>query len=567
MKTTTIFKTAKNNIDLMLAYMGASTVLDETIIVQSIGWEYEMNNDGSVDLLKYVGTDNEMVLPDFYMIDGTNYLVRLNEGGNLVIPKTVTHISNKDIAAINHSVTPIVEKGNMNYEAIGGVLVRKRYTDEDFIFAYSVLDEEKHTISIDGFSSAGMANEDFDKIDLVIAPKYIINDISYTVVKIGDSAFTTDTTGSDYWEANGDIETVVLPKTVTEIGTSAFLVLKKQDNVIAHTSLKRITGLDNVNTVGAYAFKNIPYITELYMPNLVNIGDKAFIQLANLREITLSDELKVIPLGCFQSCFKLVSVKGDFTLTDIGQKAFMYCYNLKELKITDALTSVGIRAFDKCKFDYDWSQLTSCTFGENATKFQRFGDIINENYDLTPCNHYEHKVIAYAQSYRDWREYAFGNGYTMGLNGCTWCALTAAYNAMNNTNYNPKEMNDLVRSVNDILANEKVYANTTYLNIKISEDISVDSATNINRIYTELSQGNLIGLCGDGHITLCYGINENGEIMVADSSPVEGMVTGNSLYSEYYECDLFNLIKSGYGYRIFSKDVPSAQSEEKSEEE
>ena len=108
----------------MLAYMGASTVLDETIIVQSIGWEYEMNNDGSVDLLKYVGTDNEMVLPDFYMIDGTNYLVRLNEGENFVIPKIVTHISNKDIAAINHSVTPIVEKGNMNYEAIGGILVR-----------------------------------------------------------------------------------------------------------------------------------------------------------------------------------------------------------------------------------------------------------------------------------------------------------------------------------------------------------------------------------------------------------------------------------------------------------
>ena len=37
--------------------------------------------------------------------------------------------------------------------------------------------------------------------------------------------------------------------------------------------------------------------------------------------------------------------------------------------------------------------------------------------------------------------------------------------------------------------------------------------------------------------------NENGEIMVADSSPVEGMVTGNSLYSEYYECDLFNTKK------------------------
>ena len=552
MKITTTLKSAKNNIDLMLAYMGASTVLNDTIIVQSDGWEYEMNDDGGVTLLKYVGTDNEMVLPDFYMIDGTHYLARLNDGGNLVIPKTVTYISNKDIAAINHSVTPIVEKGNMNYEAIGGVLVRKRYTDEDFIFKYSVMDEEKHTISIDGFSSAGMANEDFDKIDLVIAPKYIINDVSYTVVKIGYAAFTTDDTAAAYWEANGDIETIVLPKTVTEIGNYAFLVLKEQDNLIAHTSLKRITGLDNVNTVGAQAFKNIPYITELYMPKLVNIGDKAFNQLANIREITLSDELKVIPLGCFQSCFKLVSVNGDFTLTDIGEKAFVYCYNLKNLKITDALTSVGPRAFDKCKFDYDWSQLTSCTFGKNATKFQRFGDILNENYDVTPCNHYKHKVIAYTQSYRDWREFAFGNGYTMGLNGCTWCALTAAYNAMNNTNYNPKEMNDLVRSVKETLANEKVHANTTYLNINISEDISVDSATNINRIYTELSQGNLIGLNGDGHITLCYGVNENGEIMVADSSPVEGMITGNSLYSEYYECNLFNLIKSEYVYRIFS---------------
>ena len=561
MKTTTTLKTAKNNIDLMLAYMGASTVLNDTIIVQSDGWVYEMNDDGSVTLLKYVGTDNEMVLPDFYMIDGINYLVRLKEGENFVISKTVTYISNKDIAAINHSVTPIVEKGNMNYEAIGGVLVRKRYTDEDFIFAYSVLDEEKHTISIDGFSSAGMANEYFDKIDLVIAPKYIINDISYTVVKIGDMAFTTDNTTAAYWEANGDIETIVLPKTVTEIGAGAFFVLKEQDNLIAHTSLKRITGLDNVNTVGIQAFKNNPYITELYMPKLVNIGDKAFIQLANLREITLSDELKVIPLGCFQSCFKLVSVKGDFALTDIGEKAFMYCVNLKELKITDALTSVGPRAFDKCKFDYDWSQITSCTFGENATKFEKFGDIINENYDVTPCNHYKHKVIGYAQSYRDWREYAFGDGLTMGLNGCTWCTLTAAYNAMNNSNYNPKEINDLVRSVNETLANDRVMSGKhnfgaeglTYLNIHITPDIHINSANAIRDIYHQLSQGNLIILAGDGHVILCYGVNEKGEIMVADSSPAEGMITGNVIYSEYYEGNIFNLVKNSYNYQIVTK--------------
>lgn len=555
------YQTANSDIALLMASMETADMLNNVINIQSSGWEYELNADGSVTLMKYVGENNEMVLPDLYTVNGINHIVKWRENGRLTIPATVTYITDSDISAVNSCVTPIVETGNMNYEVVDKKLVKKTYAGSNFIFSYSVLDASAGTISVNGLSSAGIDNTDFDKINLAVAPKYIIDGVEYTVLKIGNSAFSTDSNESDNYVVNGMIETIALPATVTEIGEKAFKVYKENDNIPAQTALRRITGLDNVTTVGAEAFKNQPYIKQLYLPKANIIGEKAFIQMGSLEEITLSDELTVIPQKCFQSCDQLSSVNGDFTITDIGEKAFVYCYKLKNFKLTDAVTSIGASAFDNCNFSYDWSSLTGCTFGSNATALQKFGNVLSSNYNVTPCNYYKYKMIPYAQSYSGWCDYSFGQSLDIGMNGCTWCVFTAAYNAMNNANLTPKEANDLVRSTNADIASLRVLDSSlnvgddglSYLNLHFSKYIPLNSFDAINNIYSQLSQGNLLMLCGDGHATLCYGVNEDGELMIADSSPTKGMATKQSVYGEIRVGNVFNLLDPNFSYSVITK--------------
>lgn len=255
------------------------------------------------------------------------------------------------------------------------------YTSDNFPFNYSIVDQALKYISINGFSTYGIVDSKLDKVNLKIEETYKIDDITYTVTEIGDSAFTgrpsTVTGGSAYSDINGKIETVVLPITVTKIGSNAF------SGYTENTSLKSVTGTDNIKSIGNYAFEKTVLLETLSFPSITHLGVGSFLW-SGIKNITLSTRLKNIPEKCFHFCDRLETVSGTEGLYTIGNHAFSMCYVLKSMPLNDAnLTSIGDYAFSCCGLEFDFSTL-SCSFGTYATRRQTYPNMTE--YGWTQCD-------------------------------------------------------------------------------------------------------------------------------------------------------------------------------------
>lgn len=79
------------------------------------------------------------------------------------------------------------------------------------------------------------------------------------------------------------------------------------------------------------------------------IGEYAFYNCKNLKEITLSNSITEIDKSAFKSCINLTKINFPFSLTIIREHAFFFCKNLKEMNIPNSLTNIGYSAFYKCK--------------------------------------------------------------------------------------------------------------------------------------------------------------------------------------------------------------------------
>ena len=129
------------------------------------------------------------------------------------------------------------------------------------------------------------------------------------VVAIGECAFA----------ANVDVQSVVIPDSVTEIRASAFY---------GCTSLKSVVISDSVTSIGAnafYACYNLRYVT--MSKNLDTIEAYAFSECYDLREVIFGDKLKTISEYCFANCIMLENVEVP-ACTEIGDYAFMQCRRL-----------------------------------------------------------------------------------------------------------------------------------------------------------------------------------------------------------------------------------------------
>lgn len=132
-------------------------------------------------------------------------------------------------------------------------------------------------------------------------------------VYIGDGA-----TIRDYAFNNCNaLQTVVIPDTITSIGTSAF------QNCF---SLKNVVIPDEMTSIGGSAFNNCSALLEIKIPyGLTGIAGSAYQYCYSLQNITIPD-----------------------TVTGIGNYAFITCYSLTSVIIPESVTSMGIHAFNNC---------------------------------------------------------------------------------------------------------------------------------------------------------------------------------------------------------------------------
>ena len=191
------------------------------------------------------------------------------------------------------------------------------------------------------------------------------NGTHYTVTAIGNSAFrscsgltgvtipnTVTSIGEYAFGGCSQLTEVTIPNGVETIGASAFAYC----NIIS-----TITIPNSVKTIGNYAFRSSGLLTLNFNADscttmgYTNGYSSCFYQCNNFHQLTIGNNVKIIPNYAFRDCNGLDSVYIPNSVTHIGINAFAECSNLSYLRLSNMLQSIGNGAFTGC------SSLTSIT--------------------------------------------------------------------------------------------------------------------------------------------------------------------------------------------------------------
>lgn len=139
----------------------------------------------------------------------------------------------------------------------------------------------------------------------------------------------------------GNKKNVVIPEGTTAIGYSAFYNLDIESVVIPST----VTDIESI------AFSNCEnlYSVEIKSNELNCSGGNIFSGCSKLKNIRLTGELTSIPDGLFSDVSSLEQVNIPSTVTKIGNSAFWGCTSLKQINLPEILTTIGENAFDSCE--------------------------------------------------------------------------------------------------------------------------------------------------------------------------------------------------------------------------
>ena len=159
---------------------------------------------------------------------------------------------------------------------------------------------------------------------------------------------------------NQNIESYVIPSSVTSIGDGAFY---------GCNSLSEIVIPSSVTSIGDGAFYGCNSLSEIVIPSSVtSIGDGAFYGCNSLSEIVIPSSVTSIGDSAFSSCNSLSEIVIPSSVTSIGDSAFSSCDSLSEIVIPSSVASIGKGAFYNCKFPDNLKQELISRFGNRIFK-------------------------------------------------------------------------------------------------------------------------------------------------------------------------------------------------------
>lgn len=147
-----------------------------------------------------------------------------------------------------------------------------------------------------------------------------------------------------------DIDTIIIPDKIVEIGDAAFMGLK---------NIKRVYISNKVQSIGAYAFKECTKLEYCMIPNGVkSIGEYAFEDCINLKIIVgnhfyYNDNI-IISSGAFRNCKSLDntsvnSIIAHMACLNIPDYMFAGCDGITDIIISNNIHEIQTNAFGDCK--------------------------------------------------------------------------------------------------------------------------------------------------------------------------------------------------------------------------
>ena len=250
----------------------------------------------------------------------------------------------------------------------------------------------------------------------------ILGDIDFGTMTAEGPFFITYSDPDINLNLECNVETIILPKTITSIGQNAFYqctgltsinIPNRVKNIGDRafngcTSLTSVTIGNSVTNIGYYAFYHCSKLTSITIPNKVtsirgyafngcngltsvNISDIAawckiafnnsyanplyyahnlYLNGTLVTDLVIPDGVTSINKSAFHDCHSLTSVTIGNSVTSIGISAFYFCTRLTSVTIPNSVTSIESFAFKYC------SSLTSVTIPNNVTIIgnEAFGD-------------------------------------------------------------------------------------------------------------------------------------------------------------------------------------------------
>ena len=207
------------------------------------------------------------------------------------------------------------------------------------IYAYDFISDGIHYNILSETDRTVTGGNEYSE-SIVIPPKAIHNSKTYSVIKIGKSAFK----GYRY------LTSLTLPNSITTIETGAFK---------GCCSLTSLTLPNSLTTIASETFEDCFRLTSLTLPNsLTSIGYNAFKGCSSLTSLTLSNSLTSIGNYAFQGCSSLTSLTLPNSLTSIRETAFEGCSNLENIFVDDG--NIMFSSIDGVLYNKDASTLIRC---------------------------------------------------------------------------------------------------------------------------------------------------------------------------------------------------------------
>ena len=131
------------------------------------------------------------------------------------------------------------------------------------------------------------------------------------------------------------------------------------------TELSKVTLLNNIKSIGIYAFKNCTSLKSITIPaGVLSIGGGAFEGCSSLTKITIPTSVKDIGIRAFCGCSALQKVNVPMGVTRIEKAAFVGCSSLADISLPNNLQSIGEYVFQDC------TSLKSVTIPEGVTEMK-----------------------------------------------------------------------------------------------------------------------------------------------------------------------------------------------------
>jgi len=161
---------------------------------------------------------------------------------------------------------------------------------------------------------------------------------------IGESAFSN----------NPKLNSIVIPKSVKEIGLRAFCSSRWGNGIQSIKVVDDNLYYDSRNNCNAIVETRTDTLvfgcrTSSIPETIKHIGENAFYECDSLMEVSLPNSIETIGIGAFCCCVNLCNIVLPESITRIELAAFAGCEKLTDIVIPQNVSYIGERVFSGCK--------------------------------------------------------------------------------------------------------------------------------------------------------------------------------------------------------------------------